>query len=233
MGRDCQLARTVDIASYAVKRDAFVDAGQRLIQAKGYDALSINDVLEAVGASKGAFYHYFGSKADLLEAIVDRMADGIEAEWAELLDRPGRAAHERLHDVFAVTAQWKNARRELVLAVLEGWMSDRNAIVRDKLRALVRRRMRPVLVRILREGLDEGVFDAGDPEATADVIVTLILGGQEEATALFIARQAGEVSFEAVVRHFEAHDEALTRILGFRAGRLSLTDPPTLRAWFG
>ena len=227
------MARTVDSASYAIKRDAFVDAGQRLIQAKGYDALSINEVLDAVGASKGAFYHYFGSKADLLEAVVERMADGIEAAWAELLDRPGRAAHERLHDVFAVTAQWKNARRELVLAVLEGWVSDRNAIVRDKLRALVRRRMRPVLVRIVREGCEEGVFSSADPDATADVIVTLILGGQEEATALFLARQAGDVTFEDVVRHFEAYDEALTRILGFRAGRLSLTDPTTLRLWFG
>lgn len=227
------MARTVDAASYSVKREAFVDAGQRLIQAKGYNALSINEVLAEVGASKGAFYHYFGSKADLLEAVVDRMADAIEATWHEMLERPDRAAHERLRDVFAVTAQWKGAQRELVLAVLEGWLSDRNAIVRDKLRALVRRRMKPVLLQLIRQGVEEGVFTPTDPEATADVIVTMILGGQEEATELFIARQAGRLTFEDVVRHFEAYDEALTRILGFRPGRLSLTDPPMLASWFG
>jgi AcrR family transcriptional regulator len=227
------VARTVDVESYSAKRVAFVDAGQRLIQAKGYDALSINDVLAEVGASKGAFYHYFGSKGDLLEAVIDRMADGIEVAWHAMLEQPGRTADERLHDVFAVTAQWKGARRELVLAVLEGWLSDRNAIVREKLRALVRRRLRPTLVRIIRQGIEEGVFTATDPEGTADVVITMILGGQEEATELFIARQAGRVTFEDVVRHFEAYDEALTRVLGVRPGRLSLTDPPTLQTWFG
>jgi len=226
------VARTVDLASYSIKREAFVDAGQRLIQTKGYAALSISDVLEDVGASKGAFYHYFGSKADLLEAVIERMADGIEAAWNDLLEQPGRAAHERLHDVFAVTARWKGARRELVLAVLEAWLADENAIVRDKLRGLVRRRMRPVLVRIISQGVDEGNFAATDPAATADVVVTMVLGGQEEATELFIARRAGLVSFEEVVRHFEAYDEALTRILGFRSGRLSLTDRSTLKSWF-
>jgi AcrR family transcriptional regulator len=216
-----------------VRREAFVDAGQRLIQAKGYIALNIGDVLDAVGASKGAFYHYFGSKADLLEAVVDRMADAIEVAWQALLDAPGRPAHERLQDLFAVTAQWKSARRELVLGVLEGWLSDDNAIVRDKLRAMVRRRMKPLLVRIIRQGVAEGSFTISDPDATADVLVTLILGGQEAATELFMARQAGRVTFDDVVRHFEAYDEALTRVLGYRPGRLSLTDPPTLEAWFG
>jgi hypothetical protein len=62
--------------------------------------------------------------------------------------------------------------------------------------------------------------------------VTMILGGQEAATDLFVASQAGRVTYEDVVRHFDAYADALTRILGYRAGRLSLVDPPTLRLWF-
>ena len=209
-----------------------MDVAMRLIQVKGYEALSVQDVIDEVGASKGAFYHYFGSKADLLEAVVERMAVAIEGAWNQLLERPGVSAAQQRHDMFATTAQWKNARRDLVLAVLEGWLNDSNAVVRDKLRQLVRRRMKPTLVRILRQGIADGEFTATDPDATADVIVTMILGGQEDATDLFVASQAGRVTYEEVVRHFEAYDEALTRILGYRAGRLSLVDPPTLRLWF-
>jgi hypothetical protein len=40
------------------------------------------------------------------------------------------------------------------------------------------------------------------------------------------------VTLAEVTDHFEAYAEALTRILGYRAGRLSLVDPPTLRLWF-
>lgn len=205
----------------------------RLIQAKGYEALSVQEVIDEVGASKGAFYHYFGSKADLLEGVVERMADAIQATWDQLLARPGVPAAQQLHDMFTSTAQYKNARRELVLAVLEGWLNDSNAVVRDKLRQIVRRRMKPMLVRILRQGIDDGEFNATDPEATSDVIVTLILGAQDEATALFVASQAGEITYDGALRHFEAYEEALTRILGYRNGRLSLVDADVLRPWFG
>jgi AcrR family transcriptional regulator len=226
------MARTLNPETHAVKRDAFIDVAQRLIQIHGYEAFSVQDVIDEVGASKGAFYHYFGSKADLLEAIVERMADAIQATWEEVMERPGLTAVQRFEAVFATTAQYKNARRELALALLEAWLSDRNLILREKLRQLVSQRMTPVLERILRQGIAEGEFTAKSADGTADVIVALIVGIQDEASRLFVRRQANEVSFEDVVRLFAAYTEALDRILGLEPGRLSLTDPPTLQLWF-
>ncbi|HET9853346.1 MAG TPA: TetR/AcrR family transcriptional regulator [Candidatus Limnocylindrales bacterium] len=226
------MARTRNHEVHAVRRDAFVDAAARRITSAGYDALSLQDVIDDVGASKGAFYHYFGSKADLLEAIVDKMADGVEATWSEVLERPGLSARERLEGIFAHTAQYKNARRELALGILEGWLADGNAVLREKLRDLVARRLTPALERILRQGVEDGEFTTTDPEATARVAVGLVVSTQDVASRLFVARQRGEVSLDEVLRVFAAHEEALGRILGLAPGRLSLTDPPTIRMWF-
>ena len=52
------MARTRDTESHTVRRDAFVDAAQRIMATKGYEALSVQEVIDAVDASKGAFYHY-------------------------------------------------------------------------------------------------------------------------------------------------------------------------------
>jgi AcrR family transcriptional regulator len=52
------MARTVNPVAYAARRDAFVDAAVRLIQEKGYEQLSIQGVIEAADASRGAFFHY-------------------------------------------------------------------------------------------------------------------------------------------------------------------------------
>jgi AcrR family transcriptional regulator len=227
------MPRTRNPETHAVRRDAFVDVAQRLIQTKGYEAFSIQDVIDGADASKGAFYHYFGSKADLLEAVVERLADGVEGTWAGVMSRPGLSAKERLEGLFAATAQFKNERKDLALAVLEAWLSDRNTILRERLRDLVARRMTPQLVRILRQGIDGGEFTATDAEATARVIVALIQGSQEQASHLFVARQAGEIEYSEVERVYAAFTEALARILGVAPGRLSLTDPPTLRMWFG
>jgi AcrR family transcriptional regulator len=227
------MARTKNAEVHAVRRDAFVDSAARLITAKGYDALSIQDVINDVGASKGAFYHYFGSKADLLEAIVERMADGVEASWASILDQPGLTAVERLQGIFGVTAQYKNAQRELSLGILEGWLSDQNAILREKLRELVASRLTPALRRIIRQGIDDGEFDASDPDALAQVVVGIVISTQDLASRLFVARQRGEIAYEEVERLFTAFEASLGRVLGCQPGRLSLVDPPTLRLWFG
>ena len=69
------MTRTVDTEAHAVRREAFVDAAQRLMQAKGYEQMSVQDVLDELGASRGAFYHYFDSKTALLEAVVTRTVD--------------------------------------------------------------------------------------------------------------------------------------------------------------
>jgi AcrR family transcriptional regulator len=227
------MARTLNPQSHGVRRDAFLDATQRLTLTKGYEGFSVQDVIDEVGASKGAFYHYFGSKSDLLEAVVERMADAVQVTWGEIMARPGLTAIQRLEDIFGATAQYKNERRDLTLAVLQGWLAESNTILREKLRALVARRLTPVLLRILEQGRAEGTFTAIDPEGTAHVLIALIQGLQDEASRLFLRRQAREIEFEDVERLFRAYSDALERILGLEPGRLSLPDPPTLRIWFG
>jgi len=226
------MARTINHATRAVRRDAFLDVAQRLIQSKGYESLSVQDIIDELDASKGAFYHYFGSKADLLEAIVERMADAVQATWDVVMARPDLDAVGRFEGIFETTAQYKSARRDLSLALLEAWLSESNTVLRERLRAMVARRLTPVLERIVRQGVAEGEFTSSDPDATARVIVGLVQGSQEQAAQLYVARQAGEIEFEEVVRVYAAFSEALDRILGLRPGRLSLTDPPTLREWF-
>ena len=80
------MARTLNVESHAIRRDAFLDAAQRLIQTRGYEQMSIGDILAELDASRGAFYHYFESKEALLDAVVDRMADQATTRVQPLID---------------------------------------------------------------------------------------------------------------------------------------------------
>ncbi len=59
------------------RREAILDVAERLIRTVGYERTSIQAIQDELGISRGAVYHYFGSKEDLLEAVVERMADAI------------------------------------------------------------------------------------------------------------------------------------------------------------
>ena len=226
------MARTVDAEAHALRRDAFVDVAQRLIQNKGYESTSIQNVIDEVGASKGAFFHYFGSKAALLDAVVERLVDGAIAAVAPLVDDPGLTAAQKLQAVFAGIAQWKGERTELLVGLLRVWVSDENAIVREKMRRRVLARLTPMLAAILRQGEAEGAFTVDSPEADARVLVSLVLGVNEAATELYFARQAGEVSMSTVERTLRGYFVAFERLLGVPAGALAPLDPALLRQWY-
>lgn len=230
MGR---MARTLNLETHTVRREAFVDAATRLMTTKGYEQMSIQDVLDAVGASRGAFYHYFDSKQALLEAITDRIADQALAQVGPIVDDPKRAAIPKLEAFFAGIAQFKTEHKALMLQFIKVWKSDDNAIAREHLRHTMIKKVAAVVERIVRQGVAEEVFAVESPAETAFILMTLIGGLQDEATDLFLARQANTISYEDAARTMASFTTAFERILGSSRGSIQMVDQGTLREWFG
>ena len=227
------MARTVNATLYTVRREAFLEVAQRLIQTKGFESMSVQDLLDELDASKGAFYHYFDSKQALLEAVVDRFADTAIDTLAPILTDNELPAARKLERIFGGIASFKAQQKEFVLAMIEVWNSDGNAIVREKLRRLTVNRIAPLLSAVIEQGIKEGTFASRSPKETAMVLTSLMQGFQQQANDLFMARQAGTIGFDVVQRSVAANTEAFERILGIPTGSLTLIDEPTLRFWFG
>jgi AcrR family transcriptional regulator len=227
------MARTLDPVAHAVRREAFLDVAQRLIATKGYTQLSIQDVIDELGSSKGAFYHYFDSKAALLDGVVSRMVEAATAALVPAVADPDRSALDKLNAVFSGLASFKADRRELILELMRVWLSDDNAVVREHVHRGAIAAMTPLLAAIIRQGVAEGSFTAASPDHAGRVVASLVMGANEAATDLFAAYQDGAVSFEEVERTLEAFAEAFERILGARPGSLAFANRSgVLREWF-
>ena len=59
------------------RRDQLLALGKKLFGERAYDEISIDDIAEAAGISKGLLYHYFGSKRGFYVAIVRESADKL------------------------------------------------------------------------------------------------------------------------------------------------------------
>jgi AcrR family transcriptional regulator len=227
------MARTVNVEVHKVRRDAFLDVAQRLIVTKGYEQMSIQDVLDELEASRGALYHYFDSKQALLDGVVERFADEALETLNPILADSKLPALTKLERVLGRIARFKAEQKELVLAILEVWNSDGNALVRERLRKLSAKRMMPILTLVIRQGVEEGAIAASDPEETARVILYLMQGYQELASEHFVGRQAGTISYEQVLKSNRLATEAFERVLGIPPRSVTLADEATLRFWFG
>jgi AcrR family transcriptional regulator len=226
------MARTVDVEAHATRRDRYLDAAQRLIRSEGYERMSIQDVLDESNTSKGAFYHYFDSKAGLLDGVIERMIEEGMAAVQPTLDDPNLSAIDKLHGLFTGIAAFKATQRELVLAVAQVWLSEDNALVRDKYRDVVVRRLTPTFAALIAQGKDEGTFAVDAPAETAKVLVGLLLALQVTAGELFLQHQAGSITFEQMTGTFGAYADAFDRILGAPPGSFLFYDEAILREWF-
>lgn len=227
------MARTLDPVAQAVRRDAFLDAAQRLIQAKGYAQMSIQDVLAELSASKGAFYHYFDSKAALLEGVVSRMVDVSTMSLAQMVADPRRSALDKFDGVFSGVATFKAERKELILALGPAWLSDENAVTREKFRHRSIAALTPILASIIRQGAAEGDFVVASPDHTARVFASLVSGANEAAMQLLYASLAGTVPIGEVEQALAAFGDAFERVLGAEPGALRFDKRlAALREWF-
>ena len=62
-------------------RERIAEAAWRLFDEKGYENVSVDEIIAATGTSKGAFYHYFSAKDELLSALPDKFDNDYDA-WA-------------------------------------------------------------------------------------------------------------------------------------------------------
>ena len=224
------MARTVNEAAHAERRSAFLDTAQRLIGTKGYEQMTIQDVLNDLRASKGALYHYFDSKQALLEGIVERYAAAREAHLACCAADPDRTAFEKLHGFFTGIGP-STAELRLSFAALPTWYSDDNAAARHRLRVRLTERVAPLLTRIVEQGVAEGVFATAYADCAGGIAIGLILDLKETIGRQVLAAGPDGIDTANLERMISAYTDALERVLGAPAGSLALIDPATLRAW--
>lgn len=88
----------------AFDRDKGVATAQDLFHARGYDAVSVADLTEALGVAPPSLYAAYGSKADLFARTMKRYAATEMLPLDEVL-APGRPPAEALTDLFVQAAQ--------------------------------------------------------------------------------------------------------------------------------
>ena len=75
-------AREIDAADAASSRDAVLRSSLHLFQTLGFPGATVQRIVEGANVSKGAFYHWFASKDEVLQLIHDQFIDDqLERAW--------------------------------------------------------------------------------------------------------------------------------------------------------
>lgn len=151
-----------------------------------------------------------------------------------IIHDPQRTAIQKLQGFFAALDRLRMARQQEVIDAARVWYTDDNAIVRQRVdEALVRHRA-PLLTEIVRQGIQEGVFNTPFADQAGEVIMALLQHmGDAIARLLLLSAQEHDPSqrIEAIVALHAASMEAIERVLGAPANSLERAEADAVLAW--
>jgi AcrR family transcriptional regulator len=77
-------------------KDELIEVAGKLFHQKGYSKTSVQDIVDAVGVTKGSFYYYFQGKEELLFLIHDEYINRILQVARAVESDPGLSSSEKL-----------------------------------------------------------------------------------------------------------------------------------------
>ena len=119
-------------------RHSLLDAAERLFQAQGVSGTSLNQIATAAGTTRGAIYWHFKDKADLFNAMMERVTLPLEETLncvganATSLDEPLWALRATLLNALHKTAQDEQIRRVFEVATHQVEYNDEMRAVRER-----------------------------------------------------------------------------------------------------
>ncbi|GAB2999270.1 TetR/AcrR family transcriptional regulator [Amycolatopsis acidiphila] len=171
-----------------------LSAATKLFAQKGFDRTSVQEIVAAAGVTKGAMYHYFGSKDDLLSEIYGRVLR-LQTEQLEKVAATEAPVPERLRraalDVVVSTIENLDDTK-IFLQSVHQLSPDRSRAVRAE-----RRRYHERFRSLIEEGQRAGVFRADKP---ADIVVDFFFGSVHHLGAWY--RTSGKLSAHQVGEHY-------------------------------
>ncbi|WP_031466792.1 TetR/AcrR family transcriptional regulator [Sciscionella sediminilitoris] len=100
-----------------LREQAILDAAERQLSEDGLDGMTVETIAKAAGITRGALYFYFGSKNDVLAALVERTVSTLHADVTSAADdsTPGEALREGVRQ----TAQMWREHGTVMRAAIE------------------------------------------------------------------------------------------------------------------
>jgi AcrR family transcriptional regulator len=150
-----------------IRRAEMLDRALALFLQHGYDNISLNDLIADAGISKGAFYQWFPSKDALIAALAERNARAPLAAGEDALARCRGNALDRLNTVLqsGIDANMKTGGPEQLAAMVSVLGPD-NAHLHGRILSLEEAIYRPLLTRLIADGVAEGVSTRSIPKGS-------------------------------------------------------------------
>ena len=147
-----------------------LDVSTRLFSEKGYDDTSLQDIINETKLSKGAIYHHFSSKEDILKAIFHRLGNENAEIFAKIRDDSRLSGIEKLRQIFQTAVFHSN---QSVLLTVSPCLLNNPRFLAMQIEQIYELIAPQFVEPILTEGVKDGSINIENPHEIAEAIMIL------------------------------------------------------------
>lgn len=146
-----------------------LEAAFRLFMEKGYEHTSIQDIIDHLGGlSKGAIYHHFKSKEDILVAVTDKMTEESNQMLAEIRDRTDLSGKEKLRTIFKESIS-RPVQNDIFTVAPD--LGNNPRLLYSIFRETVDEAAPHYILPIIKQGIADGSIQTDYPAELAELII--------------------------------------------------------------
>lgn len=152
-------------------RNLILDVSTKLFIEKGYDETSLQDIIDRLGGmTKGAIYHHFRSKEDILIAVVERLCEENSIKMAKLRDDTSLTGKQKLEKMFSDSLT--NPNQKDMFTVTPNLLENPKLLV-YYMKMVAYTVVPDYVIPVIKQGVEDGSIVTEYPEELADVIMFL------------------------------------------------------------
>lgn len=220
---------TRTVKNYHERKDEFLDTAQELFFTKGYKQTSIESIIKKIGVAKGTFYYYFKSKEDLLDKLTYKMSKKILEEVKKIVEKDDLNAIDKLNQAYAVAGSVKLENIELLKVLLKAFYNDRNLFFRHKMFMSSMEILAPEFSKIIRQGVNEKVFNTPFPDEAARLIFEIANTFSGKIPQLIMDLDKNPENLNKVEKEYRVYENAIERIVGAEEGTVEIVNRNVLK----
>lgn len=149
------------------KKELILNAMMDLLAEEKGATCSVSDIAKKAGIGKGSIYYYFRSKEEIFDALVERIYNEIIDKCKVVIDTSKVNAIEKLSLLI------QSYRSSMILSSIDSCLHQQhNAAIHQKSLAKILSSLSPIITDIIKQGIDERLFQCDRPEETAEIILS-------------------------------------------------------------
>lgn len=149
-----------------------LDAAMRLFREKGFEHTTIQDIVDQLDVTKGALYHHFKSKEDILDAAIDRESAPLMKVLEAIRDDARMTGLEKMQALFEASMDGPQLPLSAEVAVEPDPVKN-SRILGMQYQSIVEEVAPRFVEPIIREGMADGTIRTEYPQEMAEVILML------------------------------------------------------------